>query len=84
MHGFDFDETYAPVVRFEIVRCFLAIATQYRWSVYQLDIKSAFLNEDLLKEVYVHQPEGFVIQGSEHKVYRLHMSLYGLRQAPRA
>jgi hypothetical protein len=49
-----------------------------------MDVKSAFLNDDLKEEVYVHQPPGFVIPGEEGKVLRLRKTLYGLRQAPRA
>ena len=56
MHGVDFDETFFPVARFEIVRLFLVLAAQQQWPVYQLDVKSAFLNGELQEEVYVEQP----------------------------
>jgi hypothetical protein len=82
--GVDFDEVYAPVARLDSVRLLLALATQENWMVHHMDVKSAFLNGDLKEEVYVVQPPGFVIQGQEHKVYKLSKALYGLRQAPRA
>ncbi|EOY04542.1 Uncharacterized protein TCM_019778 [Theobroma cacao] len=71
------------VARFETVRTFLALTAQLNWPVYQFDVKSAFLNGDL-EEVYVSQPEGFVVNGNEDQVYRLKKALYGLKQAPRA
>lgn len=82
--GEDFEETFSPVARFETVRVLLALAAQMKWPVYQLDVKSAFLNGELSEEVYVTQPEGFQLEGKEDKVYRLNTALYGLKQAPRA
>ena len=72
VHGIDFDETYSSVARFETVRVFLAIAAQFWWPVWQLDIKSAFLNGNLHEEVYVLQPEEYNVLGREDKVYKLH------------
>jgi len=72
------------VARFETVRIFLALAAQFKWPVFQFDVKSAFLNGELNEEVFVMQPEGFVISGEENKVYKLKKALYGLKQAPRA
>lgn len=82
--GVDYDEVFAPVARMETVRLLLALAAHKGWQVHHMDVKSAFLNGDLIEEVYVHQPPGFVIAGEEGKVLRLHKALYGLRQAPRA
>ncbi|KAI5324560.1 hypothetical protein L3X38_033633 [Prunus dulcis] len=82
--GIDFNETFAPVARLDTVRALVALAAQKNWKLFQLDVKSAFLNGVLSEEVYVDQPLGFVIQGSEDKVYRLKKALYGLKQAPRA
>uniref|UniRef100_A0A251VAV7 Putative zinc finger, CCHC-type n=1 Tax=Helianthus annuus TaxID=4232 RepID=A0A251VAV7_HELAN len=82
--GVDFEEVFAPVARLETIRLILAIAAKEGWPVYHLDVKSAFLNGELQEEVYVSQPDGFVIAGKERMVYKLHKALYGLRQAPRA
>jgi hypothetical protein len=62
----------------------LALAAQNKWSVSQMDVKSAFLNSYLEEEVYVDQPPGYEILGQEDKVYKLKKTLYGLKQAPRA
>ncbi|EEC81933.1 hypothetical protein OsI_25798 [Oryza sativa Indica Group] len=82
--GIYFDEVFAPVARLESVRLLLAHAACEGWAVHHMDVKSAFLNGELLEEVYVAQPPGFVVDGQEHKVLRLDKALYGLRQAPRA
>lgn len=82
--GIDFEETFSPVARFETVRVVLALAAQWKLKVFQLDVKSAFLNGDLQEEVFVEQPLGFVKDGEEGKVYKLQKALYGLKQAPRA
>ena len=68
----------------EIVRAVLSIAAQNKWKVYQMDLKSAFLNGVLMEEVYIEQPPGYEKKGQEHKVCRLKKALYGLKQAPRA
>lgn len=82
--GFDFEEVFAPVARLDSAHLLLAVAVQEKWELHHLDVKSAFLNGELEEEVYVAQPPGFVMDGSEGKVLRLHKALYGLRQAPRA
>lgn len=83
-HGVDFDEVFAPVARIETVRFLIAMAASRGWEIHHLDVKTAFLHGDLKEEVYVSQPEGFVTNGKENKVYKLKKALYGLRQAPRA
>ncbi|CAL2230473.1 unnamed protein product [Prunus armeniaca] len=82
--GVDYNETFALVARLDTIRTLIALAAQKGWQLYQLDVKSAFLNGILEEEVYVDQPKGFVLKGSESKVYKLHKALYGLKQAPRA
>lgn len=83
-HGVDYEEVFAPVARIETVRFILAMAASNGWEVHHLDVKTAFLYGDLKEEVYVSQPEGFVLKGKESKVYKLNKALYGLKQAPRA
>ena len=82
--GIDFNETFAPVARIQTIRTILALAAQLELDVFQLDVKSAFLNGELEEEVYVKQPQGYEVKGKEDKVYRLQKALYGLKQAPRA
>ncbi|GJU22844.1 retrovirus-related pol polyprotein from transposon TNT 1-94 [Tanacetum coccineum] len=82
--GIDYDETFAPVARLEAIRNFLAFATYMNFIVYQMDIKSAFLNGKVKEEVYVKQPPGFESNEFPNHVYKLDKALYGLRQAPRA
>ena len=84
VEGFDFEETFTPIARMTTIRMVLAMAVEEGWPVYQMDVKLAFLNWNLEEEVYVEQPPGFVIPGSESKVCRLRKALYGLKQAPRA
>ena len=83
-HGVDYDEVFAPVARIETIRLLISLAAANGWEIHHLDVKTAFLHGELLEEVYVMQPEGFEIKGSEGKVYKLHKALYGLKQAPRA
>jgi hypothetical protein len=78
----DFDETFAPVARFESICILLAYATHHDFKLYQMDVKSAFLNRPI-KEVYVEQPPGFEDDEYPNHVYKLHKTLYGLKQAPR-
>ncbi|KAI3720023.1 hypothetical protein L6452_20930 [Arctium lappa] len=82
--GIDYDETYAPVACIEAIRMFLAYAAHKNFTVYQMDVKTAFLNGVLKEEVYVSQPEGFVNPDKPNHVYILDKALYGLKQAPRA
>ncbi|GJV38997.1 retrovirus-related pol polyprotein from transposon TNT 1-94 [Tanacetum coccineum] len=82
--GIDFEESFAPVARIEAIRIFVAYATHKNTMIYQMDVKTAFLNGELKEEVYVSQPEGFVDQDNPSHVYKLKKALYGLKQAPRA
>ncbi|GJU34839.1 retrovirus-related pol polyprotein from transposon TNT 1-94 [Tanacetum coccineum] len=82
--GIDFEESFAPVARLEAVRMFIAYAAHKNITIFQMDVKTAFLNGPLKEEVYVSQPEGFIDPEFPDHVYRLKKSLYGLKQAPRA
>nr|GEZ99045.1 retrovirus-related Pol polyprotein from transposon TNT 1-94 [Tanacetum cinerariifolium] len=77
-------ESFAPVARIEAIRIFIANAASRNMTVYQMDVKTDFLNGELKEEVYVSQPEGFVDPDHPTHVYRLKKALYGLKQAPRA
>lgn len=81
-HGIDFGEVFAPVARWDTIRTILATAASKGWSVYQLDVKSAFLHGELHEDVFVDQPQGY--NKMDGKVYKLKKALYGLKQAPRA
>nr|GEX96911.1 ribonuclease H-like domain-containing protein [Tanacetum cinerariifolium] len=82
--GVDFEESFAPVARLEAVRLFIAYAVHKSFSVYQMDVKIAFLYGPLKEEVYANQPDGFIDPYHPDKVYRLKKALYGQKQAPRA
>ncbi|GKA76192.1 retrovirus-related pol polyprotein from transposon TNT 1-94 [Tanacetum coccineum] len=82
--GIDFEESFALVARLDAIRIFLASAAHMNMIVYQMDVKTTFLNGILHEEVYVSQPEGFVDQDNLNHVYKLKKDLYGLKQAPRA
>ncbi|KAK2408198.1 hypothetical protein QL285_043729 [Trifolium repens] len=79
----DFFDTFSPVTRITSIRVLISIAAIFNLVVHQMDVKTAFLNGDLEEEIYMEQPEGFVVHGQETKVCKLEKSLYGLKQAPR-
>ncbi|GJW78375.1 zinc finger, CCHC-type containing protein [Tanacetum coccineum] len=81
--GIDYFDTYAPVARITTIRLLLALAAIHNLVIHQMDVKTTFLNGDLDEEVYMKQPERFVMPGNEHKVCKLVKSLYGLKQAPK-
>nr|GEX43503.1 hypothetical protein [Tanacetum cinerariifolium] len=82
--GIDFEESFTPVARIKAICIFIANATHKNMTIYQMDVKMAFLNGELKEEVYVSQPEGFVNQDNPSHVYKVKKALYSLKQAPRA
>lgn len=82
--GIDFEETFAPVTRLEAIRLLLAYASSMNFQLFQMDVKSAFLDSYINEEVYVKQPLGFEDFKHPSHVYKLKKALYGLKQAPRA
>ena len=84
VEGLDFGETFAPVARLEAIRILLAFASCFNIKLYQMDVKSAFLNGVISELVFVEQPPGFEDSKHPNLVYKLSKALYGLKQAPRA
>ena len=82
--GIDYDETFSPVAMLKSIRIMLAIVAYYDYEIWQMDVKTAFLNDFLEKEVYMSQPEGFVSNDRPNLVCRLKKSIYGLEQASRS
>jgi hypothetical protein len=81
--GLDYFYTYALVARIATIRTLIALASIYNFEIHQMDVKTTFLNGELEEEIYMHQPEGFVMPNHEQKVCKLIKSLYGLKQAPK-
>ncbi|GKC61788.1 retrovirus-related pol polyprotein from transposon TNT 1-94, partial [Tanacetum coccineum] len=82
--GIEFEESFAPIARIEAIRIFIANAASKNMTIYQMDVKTTFLNGELKEEVYVSQPEGFIDPDHPKHIYHLKKALYGLKQAPRA
>jgi len=77
--GIDFEETFAPIAILEAIRMFLALSSFQKFKVFQMDVKSTFLNGDLEEEVYIEQPDGFILGNDPNLVCRLKKALYGLK-----
>jgi hypothetical protein len=82
--GIDYDEIFAPVARYSSIRIIISLAAVFGWKLHQMDVKTAFLNGEVEEEVYIEQPEGFIIHNKRSHVCKLKKALYGLKQAPRA
>jgi hypothetical protein len=77
VHGIDYDETFTPVARMDSIRLVLSIVAAKGWEVHQMDVKNAFIHDDLSEEIYMEQPQGFM--QDSYLVYRMKKSLYGLK-----
>ena len=75
----DYEETFSPVAMLKSIRILLSIATHYDYEIWQMDIKTTFLNGNLEEEIYIMQPEGFIAKNQKHMVRKLKMSIYGLK-----
>jgi hypothetical protein len=84
VEGIDYEETFAPVSQYTSIRMIIALASALCWRLHQMDVKTTFLNGEIEEEVYIEQPNGFVINGKESHVCKLKKALYGLKQAPHA
>ena len=82
--GFDYEETFSPLAMIKSIRILLSIATYYDYEIWQMDVKTAFLNGYLEENIYMMQPDGFITKGQGHMVCKLHKSIYGLKQASRS
>jgi hypothetical protein len=81
IYGIDYDENFSPVTMLKYVRILLAVAAYFDYEIWQIDVKMAFLNGNLTKDVYMSQPEGFVYPKHARKICKLQQSIYGLKQA---
>ena len=82
--GFDYKETFSSVSMIKFIRILLAIVAHMDYEIWQMDVKTTFLNGSLVETIYMVQPEGFIIKGQEKKVCKLQKSIYGLKQASRS
>jgi hypothetical protein len=81
--GEDFFDTYSPISRLTTIRVLLSLAASHGLLIHQMDVKTIFLNGELEEEIYMTQPDGFIVKGQEDNMCKLVKSLYGLKQAPK-
>jgi hypothetical protein len=84
VEGIDYEDTFVLVARYTSIRMIISPVTSMGWRVHQMDVKTTFLNGEIKEEVYIEQPDGFVIHEKESHVCRLKMALYGIKKPPRA
>ena len=83
VEGIDYEETFSLIVKFQSIRTLATLVACRDLELHQMDVKTAFLNDELEEEIYMKQPKEFMVQGHEDKVYKLNRALYGLKQASR-
>ena len=76
--GIDYDETFSPIAMLKSIRILLSITAHYDYEIWQMDVKTAFLNGNLEEEIYMLQPEGFIEKNQEHMVCKLKRSIMDL------
>ena len=81
MEGIDYEETFAPVARYTSIRTIMALASMMKWKLHQMDVKTAFMNGVIEREVCIEQPQGFEVEDRRTHVCKLKKALYGLKQA---
>ena len=79
--GVDYEETFSPIAMLKSIKILLSIAASHNYEIWQMDVKTTFLNGNLDEEIYISQPKGFIEKGQEQNVCRLLKSIYGLKQA---
>jgi hypothetical protein len=84
VEGIDYEETFSHVPRYTSIRTIISLATSMEWRLHQMDVNKTFLNGEIEEEVYIENPNGFVIHEKESHVCRLKKALYGLKQPPQA
>jgi hypothetical protein len=84
VEGIDYEETFSLVARYTSIQTIIALTKSMGWKLHHMDVKTTFLNGEIEKEIYIEQPDGFVIHEKESHVCRLKKALYGLKQAPRS
>ena len=82
--GIDYEETFSPVAILKSIRILLSIAAHYDYEIWQMDVKTAFLNGNLEEKIYMMQPKGFIANNQDHVVCKLKRPIYGHKQASRS
>ena len=82
--GIDYNETFSPIAKMNTIRTILSLVASYKWEINQMDVKSDFLNGDINEDIYMQQPPTFVTAKNSNLACKLHKSLYGLKQEPKA